>query len=123
VEPRRRHLAVARETALVLRPQPMHDEGVGPAAALLARLPAALLGFLAERWRPRQRQHIEIEFARLVALRALRRALLLLCGRGAERDGGQKDRNCSGAKDDTHGMPLHSTRTELGNFSLVVRTS
>ncbi len=107
VEPRRRHLAIAREAAFVLRPQPMHDEGVGPAAALLVRLAAALFGVLAERRRPRQRQHIEIELARLVALLL---ALLFLRGCGAERDGEQKDCECSGAKDDTdHGTPPHST--------------
>ena len=39
---------IAREAALVLRPQSVHDEGVGASAALLVRFPAALLGVFAE---------------------------------------------------------------------------
>ena len=78
----------------------MNDERIGPVAALLVRLAAALLGLLAERRRPRQRQHIEIEFAGLVALS------LFLGKRGAQRDGNPKTRECNGATDGTgHGTP------------------
>ena len=37
VEPRRRLLAIFRKAVFVLRPQAVHDEGIGPRAALLLR--------------------------------------------------------------------------------------
>ena len=66
VEPRRRPLAELREAVLVLRPQPVHHKRVGPRPALLLRGRSALAGRLAERRRPGQRQHIEVELAGFV---------------------------------------------------------
>jgi hypothetical protein len=63
---RRRLLTEFREALLVLRPQPVHDEGVRPRAALLLRRRAALAGGLAERRRPRERQHVEVELSGLI---------------------------------------------------------
>ena len=55
------------KSLLVLRPQPVHDEGEGPRRRIApCGGVAALAGRLAERRRPRQRQHIEIELAGLV---------------------------------------------------------
>src|ERR1700749_4298117 len=68
IEPRRRLLAVLREAALVLRPQPVHHEGIGPRRrALLAAIAAALFAVLAERRRPGERQYVEVEFSWLLA--------------------------------------------------------
>ena len=76
VEPRRRHLAIFRKAALVLRPQPVHDEGIGPAAALLLRRRSGARSprRLAVRRRPGQRQHVEVELAGLVLATVLRRS-------------------------------------------------
>ncbi len=66
VEPRRGPLAIFGKAALILRPQAVDHEGIGPSALDLLRAPAiAALGRrLAERGRPRQRQHVKIELAR-----------------------------------------------------------
>ena len=66
VEPRRRPLAEFRKAVLVLRPQPVHHEGIGPRPALLLRRRATLAGRFAERRRPGQRQDIEVELTGLV---------------------------------------------------------
>src|SRR5262249_39420579 len=73
VEPRRRLLAEFRETLLVLRPQPVHHERVGPHAALLLRRRATLAGGLAERRRPGERQQVEVELSGLILAAILRR--------------------------------------------------
>ena len=75
VEPRRGTLAVFGIAALILRPQPMHHEGIGTAAALrlgAAPVVAAFARRLAEGRRPGQRQHVEIESARRVLAMILR---------------------------------------------------
>ena len=69
-QPRRRHLTVARKAALILRPETVHHERIGPLAGALLQVGAAAIAFargFAERRRPRQGEHIEIELARLVA--------------------------------------------------------
>src|SRR3984893_19049146 len=66
IEPRRRLLAEFREAPLVLRPQPVHDEGIGPRPALLLRRRAAFAGGFAERRRPGERQHVEGELSGLI---------------------------------------------------------
>src|SRR6185437_5580477 len=70
-----RSLAILGKAALILRPQPMHHEGKWPPAALGLRTPAiaALLRLLAERRRPRQRQHVIVEIAGRILPSVLRR--------------------------------------------------
>src|SRR5581483_8449918 len=72
---------------LILRPQPVDHEGKWPAAALDllgTGAAAAFSGFLAIGGRPRQEEHIKIEFAGGVLTPVLRR--------GAERTGGANQR-------------------------------
>jgi hypothetical protein len=92
-------LAEFREAFFVLRPQAVHDEGVGPRRALLLRRRAALARRLAERWRPGQRQHIEIELTGLVLAPVLR-------GRDVGA-GYQARRQDDGGKHDATGKPSH----------------
>ena len=72
----------------------MHDKGERPTRALglnAAAGIAALARRLAERRRPRQRQNVEIEFARRVLALVLRR-------RGASRHGGQRKAEKTGGR-------------------------
>src|SRR5262249_61962008 len=100
VEPRRRLLAEFREAPLVLRPQPVHDEGIGPRAALLLRRRAALAGGFAERRRPGERQHVEVELPGLILAAILRR--------GDTGDGNREPHRHRGPRHATH-APNHGT--------------
>ena len=73
VEPRRRLLAEFGESALVLRPQAVHHERIGPRPALLLRWCAAFAGGFAERRGPRKREHVEVELTGVVLAPILRR--------------------------------------------------
>src|SRR4051812_20090856 len=70
-------LAIFREAFLVLRPEPVDDEGIGPLPALLVRLAVriTLLRGLTVGWRPRQREHVEVELAGLILPGILRHRL------------------------------------------------
>src|SRR5665213_90666 len=86
----------------------MHHEGKRPAGALLVDRPPgrALMGGLAERRRPGQRQHIEIELTGRVLPAVLRRPFLLrpvLCRPLlGERDDGENEKKTQG-----NGSGLH----------------
>src|SRR5437660_187859 len=70
---RRRLLAEFGESALVLRPQAVHHERIGPRPALLLRWCAAFAGGFAERRGPRKREHVEVELTGVVLAPILRR--------------------------------------------------
>src|SRR5262249_51147969 len=61
VEPRGRLLAEFRKAPLVLRPEPMHHERIGPRPALLLRRRAATARSSAERGRQGEREHVETD--------------------------------------------------------------
>src|SRR6516162_4474879 len=90
VEPRRWLLAEFREAPLVLRPQPVHDEGIGPRAALLLRRRASLAGGFAERRRPREREDVEVELSGLILAAILRRRDIGDSNREPHRHRGQR---------------------------------
>jgi hypothetical protein len=85
--------AGARKAALILRPETVHDEGIGPAAPALL-VAVALIAFgLAIGRRPGKRQYIEIELAGFVAV----------LGEGGRAKGRRKDRQAANRPRTVHG--------------------
>ncbi len=103
---------------LVLRPQPVHDEGIGPRRALLLRRRPALARRLAKRRRPGQREHVEIELAGLVLAPVLRRG----AAKGErQRDGDTRDANDTSNADRTKptiGTPITQCGAHRGTVSM-----
>src|SRR6476646_900300 len=89
VKPWRWPLAELREAVLVLRPQPMHHERVGPRPALLLGRRSTLARPLAERRRPGQRQYIEVELAGFVLAAILCRCDIGAADEDRQRNGGK----------------------------------
>ena len=97
-------VAVLRKAALELRPQAVHDEGIGPCRSAL--LPVGVLALcLAIARRPGQRQHVEVEALADRQIAAGRRAGLTADLSASSEDGPQPAINRKAAA----GRPYPST--------------
>jgi hypothetical protein len=100
IQSRRRDLTIFGKTSVVLGPKAVDDKRVRTSAALHARRPtvAPLLGGRTERRRPRQRQNVKVELARLILSRTLAR-----CRRDGDDE--QRDRQSGANHKPRHGNP------------------